>query len=401
MSGLPVTTADVIVVGAGVQGSATAFHLARRGLRVAVLDRAHPGAGATGRSSGFVRMHYDLAVESELAWRAFPTFEHWAEIVGEGDCGFTRIGFLQLVPHHQVASLRANVAAQQAVGIDTRVVTAADVADLVPGMVADDVEAGAWEPRSGYADPTGTAAGLLAAARRLGTSYAGGVAVQRILVDGGRVTGVATDRGEIHAPVVVNAAGAIAGKVAATAGINVPIKPWRHDTGYFGLPSARPGGPGRPIPVVLDNITTVYFRSEGRDLLLVGLEVGNDIGGDPDRPMETYDPEIVPQLAEKVCGRLPWMVDGDFRTAHPGQDGMSPDQRAILGPVGAEGPDGLYLQCGFSGSGFKTAPAVGEAMAEWILDGAPALAGLARFDLGRFARGDLLVGEHPYESLWR
>jgi glycine/D-amino acid oxidase-like deaminating enzyme len=346
-------------------------------------------------------MHYDLALESALAWRAFPTFTDWADVVGEGDCGFVRTGFMQLVPAAHVDALRANVAAQQALGIATLVVGADEVADLVPGMVVDDVVAAAWEPLSGYADPTGTAAGLLAAARRHGATYAGGVRVERILADAGRVTGVETDRGTVSAPVVVDAAGAWAGSIAATAGVDVPIQPWRHDTGYFGLPAERPGPPGRLVPIVLDHIRAVYFRSEGRELLLVGLETGNEIGGSPDRPVDGYDPSIVPVLAERVCERLPWMADGDFRTAHGGQDGMSPDQRAILGPVGPAGPEGLYLQCGFSGSGFKTAPAVGEGMAAWILDGAPGPIDLRPFGLGRFARGELLEGEHPYESLWR
>jgi len=398
MSGLPLDTADVVIVGGGVQGAATAFHLARRGARVLVLERSAPGAGATGRSSGFVRMHYDLALEAALAWRAFPTFTHWADVVGEGDCGFVNTGFMQLVPAAHVDALRANVAAQQALGIATGVVGSDEAAVLVPGMVVDDVIAAAWEPHSGYADPTGTAAGFLVAARRHGAAYAGGVRVERILTDGSRVIGVATDRGTVSAPVVVDAAGAWAGVLAATAGVDVPIEPWRHDTGYFGLPSARPSPTDRPVPIVLDHIRAVYFRSEGRELLLVGLETGNDIGGSPDRPVDGYDPSIIPILAERLCERLPWMADGDFRTAHGGQDGMSPDQRAILGPAG---PAGLFLQCGFSGSGFKTAPAVGEAMAAWILDGTPGPIDLRPFRLERFARGAPLVGEHPYESLWR
>ena len=166
MSGLPVDTADVVVVGAGVQGASLAFHLARRGVRVLVLERASVGAGATGRSSGFVRMHYDLAIEAELAWRSFPWFTEWRDRVGEGDPGFVRTGFVQLVGPDHAAALRANVAAQQALGIATAVVGAAELASIVPGMVVDDVGAAAHEPLSGYADPTGTAAGFLAAARK-------------------------------------------------------------------------------------------------------------------------------------------------------------------------------------------------------------------------------------------
>ena len=90
-------TADVIVVGAGVQGASLAFHLARRGARVVVLERETVAAGATGRSSGFVRMHYDLESESRLAWASFPYFTGWADLVGAGDPGFVRTGFLMLV----------------------------------------------------------------------------------------------------------------------------------------------------------------------------------------------------------------------------------------------------------------------------------------------------------------
>jgi len=394
VSGLPVRTADVVVVGAGVQGAATAFHLARRGVRVLVVERSSPGAGATGTSSGFVRMHYDLALEAELAWRSFPYFTDWAGRVGDGDCGFVRTGFVQLVPAAHAEALRANVAAQQALGIRTGVISPAEAAAILPGMVVDDVVAAAWEPESGYADPTGTAAGLLAAARRGGAAYSGGVRVTAIRTEGDCVTGVVTDRGTVDAPVVVDAAGAWAGALARTAGLEVPIRPWRHDTGYFGLPVERPAA----IPIVLDHIGSVYFRPEGRDLLLVGLETGNEIGGSPDRPIGPPDPAIVPLLAERVCERIPWMADGDFRTAHGGQDGMTPDQRPILGPAG---PDGLFLQCGFSGTGFKTAPAIGEVMAEWILDGGPHAVDVRRFGLERFARGQPIVGEHPYDALWR
>jgi sarcosine oxidase subunit beta len=387
----------VVVVGAGVQGAALAFQLTRRGVRVLVLDRASVGAGATGRSSGFVRMHYDLALESALAWRSFPWFTGWRERVGAGDCGFVQTGFLQLVPPSEAAALRANVAAQQALGIETSAVDASEAGRLVPGMIVDDVGAAAWEPRSGYADPTGTAAGFLAAARRDGAAYAGGVRVTAIRAAGGRVTGLDTASGAVDAPVVVVAAGAWSAEVARTAGVDLPVTPWRHDTAYLGLPPAHPDA----IPIVLDHARSVYFRPEGRELLLAGLEDGNETGGSPDRPLEGSDGRLVTTIVERVLGRVPWMAGGDLRTAHRGQDGMTPDQRPILGPVGDAGPAGLVLDCGFSGTGFKTAPAIGECLAEWILDGEPRTIDLRPFALGRFAAGRPLEGEHPYRSLWR
>ena len=394
MSRLPVRTADVVIVGAGVQGASLAFHLASRGTKVLVLERSSVAAGATGRSSGFVRMHYDLALEAELAWRSFPWFLEWRDRVGDGDPGFVGTGFVQLVGPAHADALRGNVENQRALGIETSVVGPDELARIVPGMTLDDIGAAAYEPRSGYADPTGTASGLLAAARRLGAAYASGIAVLGVRTVGGRVAGVQTADRDVDAPIVVDAAGAWAGQLARTVGVEIPVEPWRHDTAYFGLPAERPSS----IPIVLDHIRAVYFRPEGRELMLVGLETGNEIGGSPDAPMPGYDPAVVVPMVERLTARVPWMADGDFRTANKGQDGMTPDQRAILGPAG---PDGFFLDCGHSGSGFKTAPMVGQCMAEWILDGRPTTVDIRPFGVGRFAAGVELVGEHPYDSLWR
>lgn len=392
-----IATADVIVVGAGVQGASLAFHLARAGSDVIVLEQTAVGAGATGRSSGFVRMHYDLELEARLAWASYPYFADWAGRVGEGDAGFVRTGFVQLVPVSAAEALRANVAAQQRIGIATEVIDAEALARLVPGIVTEDIEAAAYEPGSGYADPTGTAAGFLAAARRTGTRFFGHCRVRRVDVEGERVAGVETDRGAFAAPVVVVAGGAWSTELAASAGVAIPVKAWRHDTAYFGLPAGRTAD----LPIIIDHALEVYFRPEGRELLLVGLEAANVVGGSPDRPMESLAEATVEQMIDRVCRRLPWMADGSFRSAHGGQDGITPDQRAIIGPVGASGPDGLWLACGFSGTGFKTAPAIGASLAEWILHGRPATVDITPFALSRFAESRPLVGEHPYEALWR
>ncbi len=389
-------TADVVVVGAGVQGASLAFHLAQRGVRVAVVERSAVAAGATGHSSGFVRMHYDLAVESALAWASFPYFTSWDQHVGAGDPGFVRTGFLQLADEHDAPALRANVGEQMRLGIRTSVVSPAAIAEIVQGIVLDGIVAGAYEPLSGYADPSGTASGFIAAASRLGATLSAGVRAIAIRSEGGRVTGLATDAGEIAAPVVIIAAGAWSAVLAATAGVTVPVEPWRHDTAYFGLPSSRPSS----IPVVLDRPGAVYFRPEGRDLLLVGLETHNVLGGSPDLPVDVGDPSFIEVAVERLCRRVPWMALGDVRTSHGGQDGITPDQRAILGPVGSAGPDGLWLACGFSGTGFKTAPAIGRSMSEWILDGHPATVDITPFSFARIVEGWRLEGEHPYGPLW-
>ncbi len=386
--------ADVIVVGAGVQGASLAFHLARRGARVLVLERETVAAGATGRSSGFVRMHYDLESEARLAWASFPYFQDWQGQVGAGDCAFVRTGFLQLVPAELAENLRANVAMQQRVGIATQVVGPDDVERLVPGATTDDIGAAAYEPQSGYADPSGTAAGFLAAARGHGARVLQGCRVTSVALHGERVAGVETDRGPFAAPIVVDVAGAWAAELARTVGLDVPVQAWRHDTAYFGLPEGR----GPDFPVVIDDGNQMYFRPEGRELMLVGLEAGNETGGSPDRPLAPLRQAAAEEMVTRVCARVPWMAAGTLRAAHGGQDGITPDQRPILDQAG---PLGFYLACGFSGTGFKTAPAVGACVAELILDGRATTVDISAYSLARFAEGRPLVGEHPYGHLWR
>src|SRR5512146_713650 len=119
-------TADVIIIGAGVQGASLAFHLAQRGIKPLVLEKKFIAAGATGRSSGLVRMHYDVRQDAELAWVSFQYFRNWKEIVG-GDCGFTRTGFVQLVAPSDTEKLKANVAMHQQLGVPELLIDAADL----------------------------------------------------------------------------------------------------------------------------------------------------------------------------------------------------------------------------------------------------------------------------------
>lgn len=389
-----VTNADVIVVGAGVQGASLAFHLAERGASVLVLERESVAAGATGRSSGFVRMHYDLEAEARLAWASFPTFWDWAARVGAGDPGFVRTGFLQLVPPGFEAHLRANVAMQQRLGVATLLLDGDDVRRLVPDLASDDVVLAAYEPLSGYADPAATAAGFLAAARNRGARYVGGCRVERVTTAGERVTGVATNQGSFAAPVVVDAAGAWAGRLAESVGVEVPIEAWRHDTFVLG----RPAGLRSPLPVVLDHALGIYFRPEGGHQLLVGLEDENRLGGDPDRPLEATPSRTIDIAVERLTRRLPAAEAATLERTFVGQDGITPDQRAIIGPAG---PEGFWLCCGFSGTGFKTAPAIGAALAAWICGDDAGRRQLEPFRLERFQTGELLVGPYPYPSLWR
>ena len=390
-------SSDIIVVGAGVHGASLAFHLARRGHRPLVVERMTVAAGATGRSSGLVRMHYDLLSDARLALASLPWFEAWRDLVGAGDCGFTVTGFVQLVGAEKADRLRANVADLQGIGVGTEVIDAQLIRDFVPALNVADDELGAWEPGSGYADPAATAAGFLRGALDAGARLIQGAEVNEIPTSGSRVTGVETTKGAFDAPIVVIAAGGWASRVAALAGVTLPISVWRHDVAYLGAAPRI----SIPFPAVIDDVNAMYFRPEGRELVLVGLEDHTASDGSPDRETESVAPGFDERAAERIVRRIPAIAEGSFRAAHSGQDGLTADERPILGPVGPAGPDGLWLDCGHSGTGFKTSPAVGLSLAEWILDGDPRTVDIRPYSLGRFATDRLLRGKHPYGKTWR
>jgi sarcosine oxidase subunit beta len=382
-------TADVLIIGAGVHGASLAFHLAQRGVKVTVLEKQFVAAGATGRSSGLVRMHYDTEIDSRLAWESFRYFRNWKELVG-GDSGFTRTGFIQIVAREHVEALRGNVATQQRIGIPSFLITADDVRRLAPSFATDDFDIAAYEPESGFAMPGDTTMALITAARANGATLLQDCAVSGIQTAGGRVTGVETSKGVFSAALVVNAAGAWAGQLNKLAGLELPYDTWRHDTMFV----KRPAEIGPSHPTVIDFPGEMYFRPEG-GLTLVGLEDGNPLGESPDGDADHAQPGFVERAIDRICERIPIMEHGGLHSAHGGYDGITPDQHPMLGLAGL---DGFYLDCGFSGTGFKIAPAVGLCMTELILDGVSKTVDISALSPLRFAAGQLISG--AYRSIW-
>jgi sarcosine oxidase subunit beta len=385
-------TFDAIIIGSGVVGNSIAFHLSERGLKPLVVERKSVGCGATGRSSGLVRMHYDLEIDSRLAWESYKYFINWRARVG-GECGFIRTGFLQIEPPSHNEHLRGNVQMHQRIGINTSVISAGDVKKLAPYFNTDDFELAAYEPDSGYADPTLTANSFLNAAKDRGAVLLQDCAVTGIQTANGKVIGVQTAKGEFSAPIIVNAAGAWAARIAQMAGVKIPLTVWTHDVAFLRRPPKVDFH-----PAVIDGSLNMYFRPEGSALTLAALEEDSIRGDSPDEENERVMPDFLERLIDRLCQRIPAMEEGGPHSTHVGRDGLTPDQRAILGQAG---PEGFYLACGFSGTGFKTSPAVGACMAELILDGRATTVDIAPLTPERFARGELLKGEFNYGNIWK
>jgi len=302
-------------------------------------------------------------------------------------------GFMQIAKREHEDKLRGNVANQQRIGINTSVISADDVKKLVPDFITEHFDYAAYEPDSGYADATLTTNSFIEAAKRNGTTLIQNYEVTAIHTAGGKVAGVSTDKGDFNAPIIINAAGPWAKHVAKLADVDIPLETWTHDVAFL----HRPPSLGR-IPACIDDVINCYYRPEGGALILAAGEDESLRGEAPDAEDQTPTPTFLEKLIDQMVQRIPKIEQSGLHSIHVGRDGITPDQRAIYS---AAGPDGFYLACGLSGTGFKTSPAAGASLVELILDGLPKTVDITPFRFSRFAEGQLLEGEYGYGHIWK
>jgi sarcosine oxidase subunit beta len=386
---------EVIVVGAGVVGCSLAFHLARAGARVTVFDKEREVcAGMSARSGALLRMHYTFAPEADLAWKSLRYFAQWEEIVGRDaerrGCGFVKTGFTVVVGPPNAERLRANVAMLRAVGIDTSLVEPGELRRLEPAINVGDVALAAYEPQSGYADPVATTRSMAEAAVRYGATFKLGVPIGSIDAAGARVRGVVDAAGTRHeADAVCVVAGPWTDRLLKPLGAPIGIRAERAQIAFFKRPA------GLRHCGCIDTISGSYFRPHAYAETLIGLgDVKAEYEPDPDRFREDNDADFVTEVAERLAHRVPAMAGAGYSRGHAGIYDISPDSRAVIGPLPEV--DGVYVAAGFSGTGFKTAPAVGAAMAELILTGHATTVDLRPFGFQRLREGRPIRGEHEY-----
>ena len=383
-----VETAEVVVIGGGVNGTSIACALASRGVKAVLVEKGALASGASGRSSALVRMHYTNEWDARLAWASFPVFEHWSELMG-GPPVFTRTGFVNVVAPPYAANLRRNVEMLRSIGVNTTALTAAELKALQPCANVEDIGGAAYEPDSGYADPAETVEGFRRRAEELGARIMQWTAVTKIDRRESRVRGVETSAGRLETEAVVLAAGAWSGRLGRDIGLDLRMRPKAIDT----VAVTRPAELREPHMIFIDNVLGNYFRPEAGGLTLVGVPC-QEWEIDPDTLGTGLPPQAASRGAELLTHRIPAMERATLARGYRAFDGYSQDRHAILGRV--DGIDGLYVATAFSGSGFKIAPAVGLCMAELITEGRAKTVDIEAFSLRRFALGKSVEGPYPY-----
>ncbi|MGD9713586.1 MAG: NAD(P)/FAD-dependent oxidoreductase [Thermomicrobiales bacterium] len=394
-SGTLPATAEVVVIGGGVVGASTAFQLTQHGVKdVVLLERTHLAAGASGKSGALVRAHYANAPETQLTLESLKIFHHWEERVGAGNPGLETVGVLRVVHPEDEDKLRANVQMQQDLGGRTWIIDREDIRKIEPLLYSGDFSVAAWEPDTGYADGPLTVYGFARAAIDRGAQLFENTEATGIRVKDGSVTGVETTRGTISTPNVVIAAGGFALPLLSKLGIELELYPRRIQVAVFRWPFQM--DPHRPHPVVIDSINRSWMRPEGKAGTLIGVESRAGMAVDPTDFDETVAREYVHLARHALAARFPVFEGALMRGSWSGVVMQSPDDHPIVDKLSEF--EGLFVSTGDSGSSFKTGPAVGIVLAEWITGGEPRLMDMTPFRASRFAERLPWVDTNDYTS---
>ncbi len=386
------STADVVIVGGGIEGAAAAWALSQRGVtNVVVVERNTVGSGMTGKSSGIVRCHYGVSSLAAMATVGLEVFEKAEEIFGT-DIGFRQTGYVVGVGDGDAASLRKSLAAQRAVGVQTEEIDAAEVARLWPFADLTPFEAFAWEARGGYGDAYRTAQAFAVSARAAGVRIHQGANVTGLLIEHDKVAGVQlADGAEIAADTVVVATGVWTQPFLSPYGVDVPIRVVREQ-----LVTITPGVEIGSVPVFSDLVSLQYIRPElGGEVLFGNSDLSDVEDADPDDYLNRATEAFVEDTVERVGTRFPGFTDAAITGSYAGCYDVTPDWNPVISRTDLEG---LVVAAGFSGHGFKIAPAVGRLIADLVVDGRSADPRIPEkdFRLSRFTEGDLLTSPYPY-----
>lgn len=376
-------TADYIIIGGGVMGASTAYHLAARGAKNVVLLEKEDffGLGATGRCAGGVRYQFATEINVRLSIESLPMLERFEDETGQA-VDFHKCGYLFVLTTPQdVTAFQHNFAMQNRLGVGTQWLDGDEIRRRLPMMRLDDVLSGTFNPQDGLVDPNGVVMGYISAGQRLGVKAISSCPVTAIMVEHERVSGVITPLGAVAAPVIVDATGPWSALTCGMAGVQVPITPIRRQ---WLTTSALPEIPS-DFPFVIDFAQSLYFHREGP-----GLLTGMSNNAEPPGYDQNVDPEWELVHMEAAIARMPLLENAGLASNLAGLYEVTPDAHPIFGKTPVAG---LFLISGFSGHGFMHGPISGKLMAEIILDGHAHTLDVSMLDLARFTDNRLI---HEY-----
>jgi sarcosine oxidase subunit beta len=378
------THVDIIVIGAGISGSSTAYWLKKKGVnKVLLLEKgAGPACANTGKSAAIVRSFYTIPVMARLAKDAVSLFHRLPEELGY-DGGFKNTGFTQLIPPDWVEVARKKVAMHQSLGIDTKLVDPGEFAREHEWLNPDGVGVVVYEANSGYADPLQTTTAFVEAFSAAGGEVRFRTPCRRLLREDNRITGIETEDGRIEASAVINAAGPWARDLAQFAGLDLPLRAVREQDTVWEM------RPDRPLPTtpVANAVDATYLRPMGGRRWLMGRAFPKPyFDVDPNNFKQSVDNDAAMEMYTLTAGRVPGIEGAKLIEGYAALYDVTPDWLPFVGP--RQGIEGYYDLSGGSGHMFKTGPVIARELVDWVLEGTAA-DDFRQFSHDRVAAGNL------------
>src|SRR5262249_35840316 len=230
---------DAIVIGAGISGASTAYHLRKTGAKTLLIERGEPASGGTGKSAAIIRQSYSTPLLVRLARASITIVDNAPSVLGRA-AGFVQDGYCFVVSAEMLEGAKKNVAMQRSLGIVNEWSEGPGFPQHLPEIDPKEIAGIVYEPHGGYTDPVQATEAFVGAFEKLGGEFRVRTAARRLLRQGDRITGVELDSGEVSAAHVVNAAGPWARPLAASASLDLPLRAVREQDTVWQVPAGRP-----------------------------------------------------------------------------------------------------------------------------------------------------------------
>jgi heterotetrameric sarcosine oxidase gamma subunit len=377
--------AQIIIVGGGIAGCSTAYHLTKLGRTdVLLIEQGRLTCGTTWHAAGLVgqmRPNRNMTRMSKYGIELYATLEAETGLAtGWKQCGSVNVASTP----ERMQVLRKQAASARSFGVDVEVITPKQAGDLYPLMRTDDLQGALWIPGDGKANPADLTMSLAKGARNRGAKLVEGVEVTGVIVEHGRVAGVQTTQGEVRCETLINCAGQWARQFGVLAGVNVPLYPAEH----FYIVTDRIEGVHPMLPVMRDPDGFIYYKEEVGGLLMGGFEpVAKPWRMEP--IPSTFQFQLLGEdwdqfepLMKNAIHRTPCLETAPVKMLLNGPESFTPDGNFILG----EAPElrGYFVCAGFNSAGIANSGGAGRLIAEWVVGG-EAPSDLWDVDIRRFA----------------
>ena len=366
------THAEIIIVGGGIAGCSTAYHLAKAGKTdVLLLEQGKLTSGTTWHAAGLIgqmRPNRNMTAMSKYGIELYAALEAETGLAtGWKQCGSVNVASTP----ERMQVLRKQAAMAHSFGVECHLISPQEAGERYPVMRTDDLQGAIWLPGDGKANPADLCMSLAKGARNRGVRLQEGIEVTGVIVENGRVKGVRTAQGEVRCEVLVNCAGQWARQFGLLAGVNVPLYPAEH----FYIVTGKIDGVHPMLPVMRDPDGFIYYKEEVGGLLMGGFEPVakpwrvDPIPADFQFQLLGEDWDQFEPLMKNAIHRTPCLETAEIKMLLNGPESFTPDGNFILG----EAPElrNYFVCAGFNSSGIANSGGAGRLMAEWIVGGEP------------------------------